>query len=71
MMLFVTFVTVLRCLLQCNLSDFTDNQWVTFFQDTAETVLGHSAEEIGQFKTEGVGLACSSINIYKYCKSII
>lgn len=32
---------------QANLADFGDNQWVTCFQETAEALLGHSAETLG------------------------
>ncbi|XP_040908163.1 replication protein A 70 kDa DNA-binding subunit-like isoform X2 [Toxotes jaculatrix] len=39
-----------RLLLSANLADFGDNQWVTCFQETAEVLLGHSAETLGQFK---------------------
>uniref|UniRef100_A0A7N6AIX0 Replication protein A subunit n=1 Tax=Anabas testudineus TaxID=64144 RepID=A0A7N6AIX0_ANATE len=36
-----------RLLLSANLADFGDNQWVTCFQETAEVLLGHSAETLG------------------------
>ncbi|XP_074529240.1 replication protein A 70 kDa DNA-binding subunit-like isoform X2 [Halichoeres trimaculatus] len=39
-----------RFLLSANLADFGDNQWVTCFQETAEVLLGHSAETLGQLK---------------------
>lgn len=39
-----------RLLLSANLADFGDNQWVTCFQDTAEVLLGLSAETLGQLK---------------------
>uniref|UniRef100_A0A3B5A3W3 Replication protein A subunit n=1 Tax=Stegastes partitus TaxID=144197 RepID=A0A3B5A3W3_9TELE len=39
-----------RLLLSVNLADFGDNQWVTCFQETAEVLLGHSAETLGQLK---------------------
>ncbi|XP_040006826.1 replication protein A 70 kDa DNA-binding subunit-like isoform X6 [Xiphias gladius] len=39
-----------RLLLSANLADFGDNQWVTCFQETAEALLGHSAETLGQFR---------------------
>lgn len=35
---------------QANLADFGDNQWVTCFQETAEVLLGHSAETLGQLR---------------------
>uniref|UniRef100_A0A4W6FKJ5 Replication protein A subunit n=1 Tax=Lates calcarifer TaxID=8187 RepID=A0A4W6FKJ5_LATCA len=35
---------------QANLADFGDNQWVTCFQETAEALLGHSAETLGQYR---------------------
>lgn len=39
-----------RLLLSANLADFGDNQWVTCFQETAEVLLGHKAEELGQLR---------------------
>ncbi|XP_029303832.1 replication protein A 70 kDa DNA-binding subunit-like isoform X2 [Cottoperca gobio] len=39
-----------RLLLNANLADFGDNQWVTCFQETAEALLGHSAETLGQLR---------------------
>lgn len=39
-----------RLILQANLADFSDNQWITCFQDTAEAILGKSADEIGQLR---------------------
>ncbi|XP_022052739.2 replication protein A 70 kDa DNA-binding subunit-like isoform X1 [Acanthochromis polyacanthus] len=39
-----------RLLLSANLADFGDNQWVTCFQETAEVLLGHSAEALGQLR---------------------
>ncbi|XP_031136623.1 replication protein A 70 kDa DNA-binding subunit-like isoform X5 [Sander lucioperca] len=39
-----------RLILSANLADFGDNQWVTCFQETAEVLLGHSAETLGQLR---------------------
>ncbi|XP_033955748.1 replication protein A 70 kDa DNA-binding subunit-like [Pseudochaenichthys georgianus] len=39
-----------RLILNANLADFGDNQWVTCFQETAEALLGHSAEILGQLR---------------------
>ncbi|KAI0216920.1 Replication protein A 70 kDa DNA-binding subunit [Lamellibrachia satsuma] len=39
-----------RMILSANLADFSENQWVTFFQETAECILGRSADEIGQMR---------------------
>jgi len=39
-----------RMMLSVNIADFTDHQWVTCFQETAETLLGKSAEEMGNMK---------------------
>ncbi|KAM9333211.1 replication protein A 70 kDa DNA-binding subunit-like isoform 2-T2 [Pholidichthys leucotaenia] len=39
-----------RLLLSANLADFGDNQWVTCFQETAEALLGHSAEALGHLR---------------------
>ncbi|XP_069686364.1 replication protein A 70 kDa DNA-binding subunit isoform X2 [Periplaneta americana] len=36
-----------RLLLSVSLGDFTGNQWITCFQDVAETLLGISAQELG------------------------
>ncbi|CAG2245720.1 RFA1 [Mytilus edulis] len=35
---------------EANLADFSDNQWVTCFQESAELVLGKSADELGDLK---------------------
>jgi hypothetical protein len=35
---------------QVNLADFSDNHWVTCFQETAEQILGKKADEIGRLK---------------------
>jgi len=37
-------------ILSVNLADNTGNQWVTCFQESAECVLGVSAEELGNMK---------------------
>ena len=37
---------------QVNLADFTDNHWVTCFQDTAEQILGKKADELGELKEQ-------------------
>ncbi|KAM9788505.1 replication protein A 70 kDa DNA-binding subunit-like [Neosynchiropus ocellatus] len=39
-----------RLLLSVNLSDYGDQQWVTCFQDTAEVLLGQSAESLGRLR---------------------
>jgi len=39
-----------RMILSVNLADNTGNQWVTCFQESAECVLGVSAEELGNMK---------------------
>ncbi|XP_062262049.1 replication protein A 70 kDa DNA-binding subunit-like isoform X2 [Platichthys flesus] len=39
-----------RFLLSANLADFGDNQWVTCFEETAEVLLGHTAETLGELK---------------------
>ncbi|XP_072231051.1 replication protein A 70 kDa DNA-binding subunit-like isoform X1 [Leuresthes tenuis] len=39
-----------RFLLSANLADFGDNQWVTCFQETAEVLLGQSAETLGRLR---------------------
>ncbi|XP_071499912.1 replication protein A 70 kDa DNA-binding subunit-like [Diadema antillarum] len=42
-----------RLLLSVNLADATDNQWVTCFQETAEQLLGISAQELGSLRDQG------------------
>uniref|UniRef100_A0A8K9WQG8 Replication protein A subunit n=1 Tax=Oncorhynchus mykiss TaxID=8022 RepID=A0A8K9WQG8_ONCMY len=37
-------------MLSANITDFSDNQWVTCFHETAEGILGHNAETLGQLK---------------------
>merc|ERR1719471_1588754 len=39
-----------RLMLTVKLSDFTGNEWVTCFQETAEKLLGITADELGQQK---------------------
>ncbi|GFY04709.1 replication protein A 70 kDa DNA-binding subunit [Trichonephila clavipes] len=39
-----------RLLLSASVADFTENQWVTCFQEGAEAILGVSAQELGSFK---------------------
>lgn len=35
---------------QANLGDYSDNQWVTCFQESAEAMLGISADDLGALK---------------------
>lgn len=39
-----------RLLLQCNVADMTDNQWITCFQETAEAILGRKADMLGALR---------------------
>ncbi|XP_070685180.1 replication protein A 70 kDa DNA-binding subunit [Pempheris klunzingeri] len=39
-----------RLILSANIADYGDNQWVTCFQDSAETILGQNAAYLGQLK---------------------
>ncbi|CAI9740572.1 A 70 kDa DNA-binding subunit-like [Octopus vulgaris] len=39
-----------RLLLLTNIADYTGSQWVTCFQDSAESLLGVSADELGSLK---------------------
>lgn len=39
-----------RLLLSVSLADFTENQWVTCFQEAAEAILGVKADELGTLK---------------------
>ncbi|XP_061659841.1 replication protein A 70 kDa DNA-binding subunit-like isoform X2 [Syngnathoides biaculeatus] len=39
-----------RFMLSVNLADFGDNMWATCFQETAETLLGLNAEQLGHLK---------------------
>ena len=51
--------TTYSCHFQANLTDFSDNQWVTCFQESAEALLGKGADELGKLRAE-VGLAGNS-----------
>jgi hypothetical protein len=33
-----------------NIGDFTESNWTTCFQETAEVILGKSSEEVGNLK---------------------
>jgi len=55
----ISLMSVTSCVYVCvywqmNLADFTDNHWVTCFQDTAEQILGRKVEELGRMKEEKV-----------------
>lgn len=39
-----------RMILSVNIADFHENQWVTCFQESAETILGQSAAYLGELK---------------------
>nr|KAG5690193.1 hypothetical protein BaRGS_016584 [Batillaria attramentaria] len=39
-----------RMILSANLADHTDNQWITCFQESAETLLGVKADELGDMR---------------------
>lgn len=39
-----------RLILSANIADYADNQWVTCFQETAESILGQNAAYLGQLK---------------------
>lgn len=39
-----------RMILSANIADFSDNQWVTCFQESAEVLLGKNAQELGDMK---------------------
>uniref|UniRef100_A0A671NDZ9 Replication protein A subunit n=1 Tax=Sinocyclocheilus anshuiensis TaxID=1608454 RepID=A0A671NDZ9_9TELE len=39
-----------RLMLSANIADFGDNQWVSCFQDSAETLLGQNSGYLGQLK---------------------
>ena len=43
---------LLLLLLQCNVLDHTEHQWVTFFQESAEKILGKSAQEMGDLQQQ-------------------
>lgn len=46
---------------QVNLADFSDNHWVTCFQETAEQILGMKADEVGRLKQN----VC--IQLFSFC----
>lgn len=53
--------------LQANLADFSDNQWVTCFQESAEALLGCSADTLGQLRdTVGRRVDCSSADVESF-----
>ncbi|KAM9811370.1 replication protein A 70 kDa DNA-binding subunit isoform X1 [Syngnathus typhle] len=39
-----------RLILAANIADYSDNQWVTCFQESAEAILGQNAAYLGQLK---------------------
>lgn len=39
-----------RLILSANIADYSDNQWVTCFQESAETILGQNSAYLGQLK---------------------
>uniref|UniRef100_UPI00358E7679 replication protein A 70 kDa DNA-binding subunit-like n=1 Tax=Myxine glutinosa TaxID=7769 RepID=UPI00358E7679 len=39
-----------RMILQVNIADYTDSQWVTCFQETAEIILGQTTAHIGELR---------------------
>ncbi|ESO97542.1 hypothetical protein LOTGIDRAFT_208727 [Lottia gigantea] len=41
-----------RMILSANLADFCDNQWITMFQESAESVLGEKADIIGNMREQ-------------------
>jgi len=41
-----------RLILSSNIADFSGNQWITSFQDSAEAILGTTAEKLGKMQTE-------------------
>lgn len=44
------FINCPLILCQANVADFGDNQWVTCFQESAETLLGQNSSYLGQLK---------------------
>lgn len=49
-MIVLCFLLIVLSFWQANIADFGDNQWVTCFQDSAETLLGQNAGYLGQLK---------------------
>lgn len=41
---------IVSTLVQANVADYGDNQWVTCFQESAEAILGQNAAYLGQLK---------------------
>ena len=54
-----------RMILSANLADYSDNQWATCFQESAEMLLGRSADELGSLRDS----VCIDMQIYlfKFC----
>lgn len=44
------FLLIVLSFCQANIADFGDNQWVTCFQESAETLLGQNSGYLGQLK---------------------
>lgn len=43
-------LTVLLFIFKLNIADYSDSQWITCFQETAETILGVKTDELGDLK---------------------
>lgn len=54
--------------LQANVADYSDNQWVTCFQESAELLLGKTAAELGDLR-ESVSVL--GIHLKKFKRKII
>ncbi|KAF2349433.1 Replication factor A C-terminal [Trinorchestia longiramus] len=39
-----------RCIMSCNVADFTSDVWVTVFQEQAEELLGTTSQELGELR---------------------
>ncbi|RXM91158.1 Replication protein A 70 kDa DNA-binding subunit [Acipenser ruthenus] len=39
-----------RMILSANIADFSDNQWVTCFQESAEAMLGKNGDHLGELR---------------------
>lgn len=63
-----TTIITLISIPQANLADFSDNQWVTCFQESAEALLGCSADTLGRLRdTVRQRVDCSFVGAESLC----
>ena len=45
-------VSLIFFFIQSNIADFSGNQWITSFQDSAEAILATTAEQLGKYQQD-------------------